>query len=71
MTFLEFKHRLLDLSLSQAQLAREIEKRFGERLAPAELGNIMRGIQSGNKPERVKTEAEQILEELEKEGERV
>lgn len=68
MTFLEFKHRLLDLNLSQAQLAREIEKRFGERIASAELGNIMRGVQNGNKPERVKTEVEQILKELEEGG---
>lgn len=67
MTLLEFQHKLIDLNLKQTQLARKIERRFGEKLTSSELGKIMRGFQSGDKAERVKQEVEIIFAEREKE----
>lgn len=69
MTLLEFQHKLVDLNLKRTQLAREIEKRFNEKLSSSELNKIMRGFQRGNKAERIKSEVEQILTEMEEGGE--
>ncbi len=64
MTFLEMEHMRIDVGITKTDLAREIERRFKEKLTPPELIMIMKGGQSGKKAERVKEEVAQVLDEL-------
>lgn len=64
MTFLEMEHKRIDVGITKTDLAREIERRFKEKLTPPELIMIMKGGQSGKKAERVKEEVAQVLDEL-------
>jgi len=66
MTFLEMEHKRIDVGITKTDLAREIERRFKEKLTPPELIMIMKGGQSGKKAERVKEEVAQVLDELER-----
>lgn len=68
LTKIEMKHELINLGRSQADLVREIESRYKEKMSPTELNAIMGGSQAGAKAERVKVEVEQIISDWKKGG---
>ena len=52
---------LSEVGKKQTDLVRELTSRFGEKITPSELGEIMNGKRQGAKADRVKIEVEQII----------
>jgi hypothetical protein len=61
----EIKKRLLDLDMTQIELAQIINERFGERLNGPMMSSIIKGYYPGPLAGKVKKEIETVLSEME------
>lgn len=60
-----FKHRLIDLGLTQRDVIRILRERYGEKMDSSTMSQIIHGEYSGPKGDRVLKEIEEVLGELE------